>query len=381
MTLTQSSQTQSSQTQSSQTQSRTRQPISRIYLDHAATTPIRPEAEAAMREGFAIWANPSSPHAEGRKAKAALEDARGRVKKALDWDGEVIFTSGASEAAELALTRAKGGARLVSAVEHDAILKAAPTAERLPVRSDGALDLEILREAVDGRAVPVVAVQQINSETGCAQDLGIIGDIVHDAGGLLLVDCAQSAGKMPLHPASDMAIISAHKFGGPIGIGALLVCDFAMLEPAGGQERGYRRGTENMPAALAMAAALEACGDSYLPPDVLEPLNAMQAQVTERGGVWLSDQLAAPTNYIRSIAMKGMSGGAQLMRFDMAGIAVSQGSACSSGSLRQSHVLEAMALDEDMIGRTIRASFGWNTARGEVERFCAVWLDMAKAAA
>ena len=334
-----------------------------------------------MREGFAIWANPSSPHAEGRKAKAALEDARARVKTALNWDGEVIFTSGASEAAEIALTRAKGGARLVSAVEHDAILKAAPTAERLPVRPDGVLDLEILREAVDGREIPVVAVQQINSETGCAQDIGVIGEIVHGAGGILLVDCAQSAGKMPLHPASDMAIISAHKFGGPIGIGALLVRDFAMLEPAGGQERGYRRGTENMPAALAMAAALEACGDVYLASDVLEPLDALQAQASELGGVWLSDRLAAPTPFIRSIAMQGMSGGAQLMRFDMAGIAVSQGSACSSGSLRQSHVLEAMALDDDVIARTIRVSFGWNTARMQVEQFCAVWLDMAKGAA
>ena len=334
-----------------------------------------------MRDGFAIWANPSSPHAEGRKAKSALEDARARIKAALGWDGEVILTSGASEAAEIALTRTKGGARLVSAVEHDAILKAAPDAERLPVLPDGALDLEVFREAIDGRELPLAAVQQINSETGNAQDLGAIGEIVHDAGGLLLVDCAQSAGKMPLHPASDMAIISAHKFGGPIGIGALLVRDFAMLEPAGGQERGYRRGTENMPAALAMAAALEACGQSYLAGDVLEPLNAMREQVAGLGGVWLSGQLATPTDLIRSIAMQNMSGGAQLMRFDMAGIAVSQGSACSSGSLRQSHVLEAMALDEDLIARTIRVSFGWNTTRADVERFCAVWLDMAKGAA
>ncbi len=126
-----------------------------------------------MEDGFALWANPSSPHAEGRKARAALEDARARVKAALEWEGEVIFTSGASEAAAIALGHAKAGARLVSAVEHDAILKAAPDAERLPVKPNGALDLEILAEAVQ-RERPLVAVQHVNSETGNRQDLEAI---------------------------------------------------------------------------------------------------------------------------------------------------------------------------------------------------------------
>ena len=141
-----------------------------------------------MEEGFALWANPSSPHAEGRKARAALEDARERVKRALGWEGGVIFTSGASEAAALALGHAKAGARLVSAVEHDAILKAAPDAERLPVRPDGSLDLESLSEAVQ-RERPFVAVQQLNSETGSAPDLAAIAGLVRQAGGLLLADC------------------------------------------------------------------------------------------------------------------------------------------------------------------------------------------------
>ena len=333
-----------------------------------------------MCEGFGIWANPSSPHAEGRKAKAALEDARTRVKAALGWGGEVIFTSGASEAADIALSRAKAGARLVSAVEHDAVLKAAPAAERLNVLGNGALDLENLREAVDGRKVPLVAVQQINSETGNSQDIQAIAREVHREEGLLLVDCAQSAGKFPIAAEADMAILSAHKFGGPIGIGALLVREFAMLEPSGGHERGYRRGTENLPAVMGMAAALEACGEPYLDPDVLEPLDRLAQKVAQTGGVWLSDKLAAPSDFIRSIAMRGMSGSAQLMRFDMAGIAVSQGSACSSGSLRQSHVLEAMALDEELIARTIRVSFGWSTTRADVERFCEVWMEMAEGA-
>jgi cysteine desulfurase len=176
-------------------------------------------------------------------------------------------------------------------------------------------------------------------------------------------------------------IISAHKFGGPVGIGALLVKDFAMLHPAGGQERGYRRGTESLPAVLGLAAALEAGKEPYLDPEVLAPLEDLAAKVRALGGEWLSDRLSDPTAYVRAVAMPRLSGSAQLMRFDMAGIAVSQGSACSSGSLRTSHVLEAMALDPDTASRTIRVSFGWNTQRAEVERFCEAWIAMARDAA
>ena len=320
-----------------------------------------------MEDGFANWANPSSPHAEGRKARKLLEDARERVKAALGWEGEVIFTSGASEAAALALDRAKAGARLVSAVEHDCIFQSAPDAERLFVKSDGALDLENLAEAVQ-RERPLVAVQHVNSETGNRQDLAAIADIVGEAGGILLADCAQSAGKFALPPC-DMAIVSAHKFGGPIGVGALLVRDYALLEPTGGHERGYRRGTENMPGALGMAAALDVAADPMIDLHVCAPLNELPGILP----------LADPTPYIRPIAMPGMSASAQVMRFDMAGISVSQGSACSSGTMKTSRVLEAMQVAPDIAANTIRVSLGWNTTRAEVERFCEVWLDLAKA--
>lgn len=330
-----------------------------------------------MQDGFALWANPSSPHAAGRKARSLLEDARERVKAALGWDDEVIFTSGASEAAALALDHAQAGARMVASVEHDCVLQAVPAAERLPVRPDGALDLEVLTEAVQ-RERPLVAVQQVNSETGNRQDLAAIGGIVRQAGGLLLADCAQGAGRFAL-PSCDMAIISAHKFGGPIGVGALLVKDYAMLVPAGGQERGYRRGTENMPGVMGMAAALEACGETYLDPHVLEPLDALAEECRKLGGTWLSDRLSDPTPYIRAIAMPKMSATAQVMRFDMAAIALSQGSACSSGTMKTSRVLEAMQVEPGIAANTIRVSVGWNTTRAEVERFCEVWLDLAGA--
>ncbi|NTZ42006.1 aminotransferase class V-fold PLP-dependent enzyme [Altererythrobacter sp. SALINAS58] len=355
----------------------------RIYLDHAATTPMRPEALAAVAEGMERWANPSSPHAEGRKARVALEDARDRIRKELGWSGEVILTSGASEAAWLALNRAcavKGngsgsgaGTRFVSAVEHDAVHGAAPDATMLLVAPDGSVDLEPL----SGGASPIVAMQAINSETGAAQDMQAVADRVHAAGGLLVADCAQSAAKYPLPSECDMAIISAHKLGGPPGIGALLVRDYAMLAPAGGQERGYRRGTENLPAALGFAAALEQATQPFCPPDVLAALERLAVLVRGAGGVWLSDRLARPTPLIHGIAMPNLSGSAQLMRFDMAGFAVSLGSACSSGSLKGSHVLKAMQIEDDLASRIIRISVGWSSSAADVEAFTARWLAMA----
>jgi cysteine desulfurase len=356
--------------------------MSRIYLDHAATTPLRPEAREAMARGFEMWANPSSPHAEGRAARAALEDARERVKAALNWhDGELIFTSGASEAAALALGRARGGGRMVSAVEHDAVLRAAPGATVLPVGPDGALDLETLERELANGDTPVVAVQTINSETGNCQDFCEIADLVAEAGGIHIVDASQGAGKYDFKYYTNMVIVSAHKFGGPVGIGALLVHDFALLEPAGGHERGYRRGTENLPGALGMAAALEAGGEPYMSWHAHELTEQFAGEVRAVGGTWFADRLDAPTGYIHAIAMPGLSGKAQLMRFDLQGISVSQGSACSSGSLHASHVLKAMGVPDEEAERTIRVSFGWNTRREEVERFCEAWLAMAREAA
>jgi cysteine desulfurase len=353
--------------------------MSRIYLDHAATTPLRPEAREAMLRGFELWANPSSPHAEGRKARAALEDARERVKKALNWsDGELIFTSGASEAAALALGRARGGRRLVSAVEHDAVLRAAPDATVLPVGSDGALELDVLERELAASDTPVVAVQIINSETGNQQDFCEIADRVNEVGGISIIDASQAAGKYGFRYYSSMVIVSAHKFGGPIGIGALLVHDYALLQPVGGHERGYRRGTENLPGALAMAAALEAGGEPYIPWEPHELMQQFANEVRAVGGTWFDDRIDVSTGFIHAIAMPGLSGRAQLMRFDMQGIDVSVGSACSSGSLHSSPVLKAMGVPDDEAERTIRVSLGWNTTREEVERFCEAWLAMAR---
>jgi cysteine desulfurase len=340
----------------------------RIYLDHAATTPVLPAAREAMAEALERWHNPSSPHAEGRAAKAALEDARARVASALGWRDKVIFTSGASEALAIALGRAHGGKRYVSAVEHNAVLRAAPDAERLPAGKDGIVDLR----PVDGER-PVAAVQHANNETGILQPLGRLAGEVRAKGGILVADCAQTAGKLPL-PDADMIAISAHKFGGSPGIGALLVRDLSLLEPTGGQEQGYRAGTENLPAILGMAAALEA-GSEWLE-QAAALRQRLESAITAAGG----EVVGAATPRIATIGayrMPGVPSNAQLIQFDMAGIAVSAGSACSSGSLKASHVLAAIGWDEPAAREVIRVSFGRDTSEAEIDRFADMWAGMA----
>ncbi|MHA7819069.1 MAG: cysteine desulfurase family protein [Erythrobacter sp.] len=321
-----------------------------MYLDHAATSPLRPEARAAMEEGFAIWANPSSPHAEGRKAKQALEDARDRIKRAFGWDGELIFTSGASEALWIALNRAKTKRRIVSAVEHDAVFRAAPDAETV---------------AADTRFGPgaMLAIQHVNSETGTINPLAQMQNEIRKSQTLLLSDCSQSAGKLDL-PDADMAVVSAHKFGGPIGIGALLLRDYALLEPIGGHERGYRQGTENVPGSLGMAAALEAGPWAT----TVESRAQFAGELAEHR-LTIGDQV----DYIVALSHPTLSAQALLIRLDGQGFAVSAGSACSSGTLKKSRVLDAFGVSDDVAARTIRVSIGWNTTAEDLEKFIESW--------
>lgn len=339
----------------------------RIYLDYAATTPLLPVAREAMLQGFAIWANPSSPHAQGRAARAALEDARDRIKEALGWSGEVIFTSGASEALAIAIEHGSQPLVAVSPVEHDAVLRHAADVAQLAVDACGRVDPATA--AHDG----LVAVQYVNSETGVIQPLEEISASVRGAGGILVADCAQSAGKLAL-PDADLIAMGAHKFGGPIGVGALLVRDWAMLKPVGGQERGYRAGTENLPGVLAMAAALEA-GNEWLA-EASRLRGILEAGIAEAGGKAIAGK-AEQLPTIGSYRMAGVASAVQLIRFDAMGIAVSAGSACSSGSLKASHVLKAMGIGEKAASEVIRVSVGRETSEADIERFLAAWVEIA----
>jgi cysteine desulfurase len=355
----------------------------RIYLDHAATTPLLPAARDAMAEGFARWANPSSPHAEGRAAKAALEQARGQVAAAYGWAGDVLFTSGASEALAIALTRSAVTRRLASAVEHDAVLRTAYDIALLPVDSVGLIDRGALDTAMAGPdsngARAIVAIQWANSETGIRQPIAELAEQVHAAGHLLLVDAAQMPAGTDRDVArhADFVALSAHKRGGPIGVGALLVRDLATLDPTGGQERGYRPGTENMPAVLGYAAAL---GEPEDVANYRELRAYLDNEVKASGGEpVLSDALRHPA--IGSYRIPGVAATTQLIRFDMAGVAVSAGSACASGSMKPSHVLAAMGWDIQSSQEVVRVSFGRSTTRAELETFVAAWREIARSLA
>lgn len=342
--------------------------LQRTYLDHAATTPMTPAAQAAVVGGMARWANPSSPHAEGRAARAALEDARARIAAAYDWTGEVLLTSGASESLAIALGRGQAGRRLITAVEHDAVFRAAAQAEVLRVGEDGLLDPSTIPVSPGD----LVCTQWANSETGVRQPLGAIADRVHASGGLLLVDAAQMPAGEPLPPA-DLIAVSGHKRGGPPGIGALLVRDLATLVPTGGQERGYRAGTENLPAALGFAAALQEPEPDHA------PLRTRLDDAIVRSGGEIAAANSPRHPAIGSYRLPGVPATAQLIRLDMAGFAVSAGSACSSGSMKPSHVLAALGWTEAAGREVIRVSFGRTTTEAELEAFIAAWRTMARA--
>ena len=344
----------------------------RLYLDHAATTPMTSRAQAAVAEGMARWANPSSPHAEGRAARAALEAARRVIAAAYGWSGEVILTSGASESLAIALQRATVARRLASAVEHDAVFRAWPEAEVLAVGRDGLLN----SPALSGEDRTLACIQWANSETGVRQPIAAIAEAVHAAGDLLLLDAAQMppCADPDVAAHADFVALSAHKRGGPPGVGALLVRDLATLQPTGGQERGYRPGTENLPGVLGYAAALAE-------PEPLERWAALRTRlddaVTRSGGEIVAAN--APRHpAIGSYRLPGVAATTQLIRLDLAGIAVSAGSACSSGSLKPSHVLAAMGWSEQASREVIRVSFGRDTSEADVERFIAAWRVVAR---
>ncbi|GAB5488690.1 MAG: cysteine desulfurase NifS [Parasphingorhabdus sp.] len=342
----------------------------RIYLDYAATTPVLDVAKKAVMEGFEHWANPSSPHANGRAAQAMLENARKRFKAALDWDGEVIFTSGASEAINIALQHSKPGAQLVSPVEHDVVLRLAKNAKPLPVDLNGMVtptNLNHILKSVEDQAL--VIVQSVNNETGVMQDLAGLGKVCRDRSALLLADCAQSAGKMPL-PDADMIIIAGHKFGAPPGVGALLVKDLKLLNARGGQEQGYRTGTENLPYILAMTAALET--PTNWAGRATELRQHLDDAIKKEGGAVIAEK-APRIATIASYHMPGVAANTQLIRFDMAGFSVSAGSACSSGTLKTSHVLEAMGVPDEIAKEVVRVSIGRDTTRSQIYSFVEQW--------
>ena len=336
--------------------------MTRLYLDWNATTPLRPEAKAAMLAAMEVVGNPSSVHAEGRAAKALIEKARAQVAAALGADGaDIVFTSGATEAAALACA---GRGLVCAAVEHEAV--AAWCAGDLPVDAAG-------RVAV---AEPArTALQLANSETGVLQDL---------PAGLAVSDLTQAFGKVPVAfnwLGCAMGLVSAHKLGGPKGIGALVLrrgVDVVSQLKGGGQEMGRRAGTENLIGIAGFAAAAEAAARDLangLWDDVAEIRNLLESELSTGANETISvgNGSARLPNTLCLIA-PGWKGETQVMALDLAGFAVSAGSACSSGKVRASRVLRAMGYDEGLAGQAIRVSIGPGVTKDDVGRFAKAWI-------
>jgi cysteine desulfurase len=363
----------------------------RTYLDHNATSPVRPEAQEAMAQALAAGGNASSVHAEGRAARGRIETAREAIAAMCGVrTTEVVFTSGGTEANALALTPAllphpAEAVLLVSAVEHVCVLEghrfAKDRVETIPVRADGSVDLDWLQTRIT--ALPegaiMVAVQWANNETGILQPVAAIAEMVHARKGRLHVDAVQGAAKLPFTRrdlGADTLALSAHKVGGPQGVGALilgpgLVIDQKMLV-GGGQERGTRAGTENGPGIVGFGAAVRAAMATL--PAETGRLAALREDCATAILAHAQDAVIFGASMDRlpntlCFAIPGLKAETALMAFDLEGVALSSGSACSSGKVKRSHVLAAMGVPDELAACALRLSLGWSSTEKDVIQF------------
>ena len=354
-----------------------------VYLDHNATTPLRPEAAAAAADALDATGNASSVHRFGRQARRRVEDAREAVAALVGARAEqVVFTSGGTESNNLALAGTAHARVLVSAGEHDSVLNAAQGAGRVPLTRDGLVDLGALDALLaEGSPPALVSVMLANNETGVIQPVAAVAEIAHGHGAAVHCDAVQGAGKINVDMAAlgvDLLSLSAHKLGGPQGTGALVMAEGLELAPllrGGGQERRYRAGTENVSGIAGFGAAAEQAraGLEHMaalrrPRDELERrLRAIAPEVQVFGA-------AAPRLPNTScFAVAGLRAETQVMALDLAGVAIGAGAACSSGKITPSQVLVAMGASEAEAGSAIRVSLGWDSCADDIERFLGAW--------
>ena len=372
----------------------------RVYLDWNATTPLRPEAKQAMAAAWDMAGNPSSVHAEGRQARRLVEDARAAVAAAVGArPQDVVFSSGGTEANALALTpglrRGAGEpARrlLVSAIEHTSVLSGGrfspETIGTIQVTGSGLIDVDHLRRLLAGGPAALVSVMLANNETGALQPVGEVADVVHEAGGLLHVDAIQALGKIPFDFRSmkaDLITLSAHKIGGPKGVGALVLAEEVQgLEPllrGGGQELGRRAGTENVAGIAAFGAAVQAAM-AALEGDVarLQGLrNRLEKGLRQTPGMIVFSEGTPRLPNTTLFTVPGLKAETAVIGFDLGGIAVSSGSACSSGKVQPSHVLAAMGFDRGLAQGAVRLSLGWSTSKEDIDLALEAWRKLADA--
>jgi len=359
-----------------------------IYLDYNATCPIRPEIIELVSSVMTEGGNPSSVHAHGRKARGRVEDARRQISKLIDCKPqEIIFTSGGTEANNMALNAVKGCTVMTALGEHDSVLAPANlnNVRDIACRPNGLIDLEDLKTALEAaQTQSFVSIMLANNETGVCQPIAEIAELVHSLGGLLHTDAIQAVGKIPVSfrdMGVDMMSVSGHKIGGPQGQGTLVVREGLVIKPGqigGGQELGRRGGTENVAGIAGFGLAAEMAGaDLHRYLSVEDLRNTMEAELSD----FCSGAVIYGANSTRlpntsCLSMPGVTAELQVMNFDLAGIAISAGSACSSGKVKASHVLVAMGANEIEAGEAIRVSLGRETTRAEIDRFVEVWKKL-----
>ncbi len=349
-----------------------------VYLDANASEPLRPEAREAMLVAMDLGGNPSSIHSHGRTARRILEDAREAVAARFTAiPASVVFTSGGTEADALAVHALGHGRRLIiGATEHDAIRAAAPHADILPVNPQGVADLASLARMLEAGPA-LVCLMLANNETGTIQPIAEAAALCHAAGSLLHVDAAQAAGRIPVDfaaLAADSLAISAHKMGGSPGVGALLVAAAIPLAPliaGGGQERGWRGGTQPLPAIAGLGAVAK-----IAPVDLSDLRDKLEHAARDAGATIIGADAERIGN-TTCLALPGVAAQTQVMALDLAGFAISAGAACSSGKVQRSHVLDAMGLAA-LAGESIRVSLPWNTTEADVTAFISAYQAMAQ---
>ena len=367
--------------------------MTRHYLDHNATAPIRPEVIDAVADAMARDGNSLSVHEEGRRARKTLEDAREAVRALVNAPvNGVVFTSGGTESIHYAL---HGSVRphnikhiFVSAIEHVAVKANAETTgaevETIPALPSGVADLAWLKDRLGNYNIArdggfIVCLMFANNETGVVQPVAEAAAMAHDAGGLIFCDAAQAVGKIPVNfvmSGADMMAMTGHKFGGPVGVGALIVGPNLPLDPVfrgGGHEENRRAGTHNVPAIAGLGVAARLAERSLARAAEIAALrDRMQAAAEAAGAtIWGADEERLPGTLCLSAA--GFPRETQMMAMDLAGVAISGGTACSSGKSKPSHVLLAMGAGEAEASNAIRVSLGWNSTEEDAEAFIREW--------
>lgn len=370
------------------------------YLDWNGAAPLCDEAKRAMLDAMDVVGNPSSVHAGGRRAKALIDEAREDVAALVDCaPGEVIFTSGATEATNWVLRDAQWTSLFVPAVEHDAVLAASEQADvnhlTVAVSSNGLIDLRALRQFMDAKAdaQPLVCIQAANSETGAVQDVRAVVDAAAAFDARVFTDACQMVGRQDdagrtfsfVQSGAHYSAIASEKFGGPAGVGALIQKGGYELKPfivGGGQEKRLRSGTENLIGIVGMGAAARAARESDSAARILEMSTYIRSMVATVADEMVEFGVDAPRLVNTTcFAVPGWKASTQMMQLDLQGVAVSAGSACSSGKVSESRVLRAMGYDRFAASSAIRVSIGRETTEEEITRFVDVWGDLYRARA